>query len=151
MPLNELFHKLQVDPTKVSWKSPALGAFDVSQYKILLWADFYVLKQGLTQGEAKLRLERDGKNALTPPKEVPEMIKFLREMVGGFSPLLLVGSLLCFVAFGVQYAFRGAATPFDNVMRIFFGKNPPDWEESYRKSHETVSSSCTWRSFYSWS
>ncbi|OQV18252.1 Sodium/potassium-transporting ATPase subunit alpha [Hypsibius exemplaris] len=56
-------------------------------------------KTGLTDQEASKRLARDGRNMLTPPKKVPEIVKLMREFVGGFSPLLELGSVLCFIAF----------------------------------------------------
>ena len=43
-----------------------------------------------------------GFNELTPPKKVPEWIKFLRIAFQGFSLLLWAGSILCFVAYGIQ-------------------------------------------------
>ena len=33
------------------------------------------LKTGLVENEAKLRLERDGPNSLTPPQKTPEWLK----------------------------------------------------------------------------
>uniref|UniRef100_A0A6I8PIQ5 Sodium/potassium-transporting ATPase subunit alpha n=1 Tax=Ornithorhynchus anatinus TaxID=9258 RepID=A0A6I8PIQ5_ORNAN len=56
----------------------------------------------------------DGPNALTPPKETPEIIKFLKQMVGGFSTLLWVGAILCWIAFGIQYA-EDHSTSLDNL------------------------------------
>ncbi|GAA27822.2 Na+/K+ transporting ATPase subunit alpha K01539 sodium/potassium-transporting ATPase subunit alpha, partial [Clonorchis sinensis] len=57
---------------------------------------------GLTADQAKLRLERDGPNALTPPKTTPEWVKFCKQLFGGFSLLLWVGAILCFVAFSIE-------------------------------------------------
>uniref|UniRef100_A0A8C3HVT2 Sodium/potassium-transporting ATPase subunit alpha n=1 Tax=Chrysemys picta bellii TaxID=8478 RepID=A0A8C3HVT2_CHRPI len=65
------------------------------------------------KGAAEI-LARDGPNALTPPKSTPEIIKFLKQMVGGFSILLWVGALLCWIAFGIQLA-QGVASAFDNL------------------------------------
>ena len=60
------------------------------------------------------RLQRDGRNAITPPPQTPEIIKFAKNMLGGFSMLLWMGAILCFVAYGVQEASsRGG--PLDNV------------------------------------
>ncbi|KAI1703871.1 e1-E2 ATPase domain-containing protein [Ditylenchus destructor] len=56
---------------------------------------------GLSNAQANIHLLRDGKNALTPPKVTPEWIKFLKNMFSGFSLLLWIGSLLCFISFGV--------------------------------------------------
>ena len=53
---------------------------------------------------------------MPPPRHVPEVTKFLRELLGGFSPLLLAGSLLCFVAFFIQLgSMSPVEVPFDNV------------------------------------
>lgn len=60
--------------------------------------------QGLSSTQAAELLAQHGPNALTPPKETPEIIKFLKQMVGGFSLLLWVGAILCWIAFGIQYA-----------------------------------------------
>jgi len=57
------------------------------------------LIQGLSAQERSRRLARDGRNVLTPPRQLPEWVKFLRAMVGGFSLLLLLGSLLSFIAY----------------------------------------------------
>ena len=43
--------------------------------------------EGLTMEEAKLRLARDGPNALTPPAKIPEWVKFLGHLS---NPLLLL-------------------------------------------------------------
>ena len=47
-------------------------------------------------------LERDGPNALTPPKTTPEWIKFCKNLFGGFALLLWIGAILCFVAYTIQ-------------------------------------------------
>jgi magnesium-transporting ATPase (P-type) len=65
-----------------------------------------IILQGLTEEEAAHRLLRDGKNILTPPKKVPEIVKFLHELISGFAPLLEVGAALCFIAYGIQVSLR---------------------------------------------
>ena len=50
------------------------------------------------------RLKRDGPNAITPPKQVPEIVKFLKQMFGGFALLLWGGAILCFIAYGIEQA-----------------------------------------------
>jgi hypothetical protein len=57
--------------------------------------------QGLTHAKAKENLERDGPNALTPPKQTPEWVKFCKNLVGGFALLLWIGALLCFIAYSI--------------------------------------------------
>ncbi|KAF5403125.1 Sodium/potassium-transporting ATPase subunit alpha [Paragonimus heterotremus] len=59
---------------------------------------------GLTDAEAQHRLERDGPNALTPPENLPNWVKLLKCMTGGFSILLWVGSILCFIAGSIEYS-----------------------------------------------
>jgi hypothetical protein len=49
---------------------------------------------GLTAAEAAMRLARDGPNVLTPPKKVPEWIKFLRQLVNPFLLLLQAAGAL---------------------------------------------------------
>nr|XP_033819437.1 sodium/potassium-transporting ATPase subunit alpha-3 isoform X1 [Geotrypetes seraphini] len=58
--------------------------------------------QGLTLSKAAEILARDGPNALTPPPTTPEWIKFCRQLFGGFSILLWIGAILCFLAYGIQ-------------------------------------------------
>nr|XP_020649929.1 potassium-transporting ATPase alpha chain 2 [Pogona vitticeps] len=70
--------------------------------------------KGLTSTRAAEILARDGPNCLTPPKSTPEIIKFLKQMVGGFSILLWVGAILCWIAFGIQYA-QQVTSAFDNL------------------------------------
>ena len=57
---------------------------------------------GLTKADAAERLARDGFNELTPPKTTPEWIKFCKNLFGGFSTLLWVGAILCFIAYGIE-------------------------------------------------
>jgi sodium/potassium-transporting ATPase subunit alpha len=57
---------------------------------------------GLTATQAKQVLERDGPNALTPPKTTPEWVKFCKQLFGGFALLLWIGAILCFLAYGIQ-------------------------------------------------
>lgn len=60
------------------------------------------LLQGLSHAKAKENLERDGPNALTPPKQTPEWVKFCKNLFGGFAMLLWIGAILCFVAYSIQ-------------------------------------------------
>lgn len=54
----------------------------------------------MTDDKYKEIFAREGPNRLTPPKTTPEWIKFCRQLFGGFSTLLWVGAILCFIAFG---------------------------------------------------
>ncbi|XP_072250055.1 sodium/potassium-transporting ATPase subunit alpha-3b isoform X1 [Leuresthes tenuis] len=60
--------------------------------------------QGLTNAKAAEFLLRDGPNALTPPPTTPEWVKFCRQLFGGFSVLLWLGAILCFLAYAIQAA-----------------------------------------------
>ncbi|XP_053308078.1 potassium-transporting ATPase alpha chain 2 [Spea bombifrons] len=60
--------------------------------------------KGLTSARAAEILARDGPNALTPPKGTPEIVKFFKQMIGGFSLLLWAGAILCWIAYGIQYS-----------------------------------------------
>jgi sodium/potassium-transporting ATPase subunit alpha len=66
---------------------------------------------GLTQAKARENFERDGPNALTPPKQTPEWIKFCKNLFGGFALLLWVGAFLCFIAYSIQ------ASTYEDVVK----------------------------------
>ena len=59
-------------------------------------------------------LERDGPNELSPPKTTPEWVKFCKQLFMGFSMLLWIGAILCFVAYSIQ-ASTYEDPPGDNV------------------------------------
>jgi sodium/potassium-transporting ATPase subunit alpha len=65
-------------------------------------ADLYQLLESSTKGisdeEAERRLLQYGTNELVVKKDLPEIIKFLRQFKNFFAILLLVGSVLAFVA-----------------------------------------------------
>lgn len=54
---------------------------------------------GLTEEEAKFRFDRDGPNALTPPKQTSLFLLFLHELFGGFQGLLWAAAVLALIAF----------------------------------------------------
>ncbi|XP_054760297.2 sodium/potassium-transporting ATPase subunit alpha-3-like isoform X1 [Lytechinus pictus] len=60
------------------------------------------IDRGLTQDQAAAVLARDGPNALTPPPKTPEWVKFCQQLFGGFATLLWIGSILCFLAYGIE-------------------------------------------------
>lgn len=91
---------------------------DIVQVSPLPW-DFHIISpshhspsssslfrfpQGLTNAKAAEYLARDGPNALTPPPTTPEWVKFCRQLFGGFSILLWIGAILCFLAYAIQAA-----------------------------------------------
>lgn len=51
---------------------------------------------------------------LTPPPSTPKWVKFCKQLFGGFSLLLWTGSILCFVAYGIQVYFKEESSK-DNV------------------------------------
>uniref|UniRef100_A0A8U7MGQ5 Sodium/potassium-transporting ATPase subunit alpha n=1 Tax=Corvus moneduloides TaxID=1196302 RepID=A0A8U7MGQ5_CORMO len=72
------------------------------------------LSRGLTPARAAEILARDGPNALTPPPTTPEWVKFCRQLFGGFSLLLWIGAILCFLAYGIQ-SLMGEEPNNDNL------------------------------------
>lgn len=70
----------------------------------------------MTVEHARQVMERDGPNELTPPKTTPEWVKFCKQLFGGFSLLLWIGAILCFVAYSIQ-ASTYEDPPGDNVRR----------------------------------
>ncbi|CAF1372715.1 unnamed protein product [Adineta ricciae] len=72
------------------------------------------IEQGLSSEKARQLLEKNGPNALTPPPEVPEWVKFAKLLFGGFSGLLWVAAILCLIAYGVQVG-TDPTTPKDNL------------------------------------
>ncbi|KAH6930492.1 hypothetical protein HPB50_014086 [Hyalomma asiaticum] len=69
---------------------------------------------GLTTQQAREVFERDGPNSLTPPKKTPEWVKFCKNLFGGFSLLLWIGAVLCFIAYSIQ-AGTFEEPPDDNL------------------------------------
>ena len=58
--------------------------------------------QGLSAKEAAERLARDGLNALTPPKETPEIIKYLSHYLDPFMILLTLCGVLSCIAYAAD-------------------------------------------------
>ncbi|EFA81309.1 P-type ATPase [Heterostelium album PN500] len=57
---------------------------------------------GITGAEAAERLERDGRNALTPTKSIPKWVKFLLQFTSLFPAMLEIGGILSFIAYGID-------------------------------------------------
>jgi len=72
------------------------------------------LTSGLTSAKSAEIMARDGPNQLTPPKTTPEWVKFCTQLFGGFSMLLWIGAILCFVAYSIQ-ASTFEDPPGDNL------------------------------------
>jgi sodium/potassium-transporting ATPase subunit alpha len=79
-----------------------------------LGSDF---ENGLTSAEVKMRQERDGPNALTPPVPIWWYWKLHTHIASGFAILLWVGSFLCLAIFGVNESEGIPDTP-DLVLGI---------------------------------
>ena len=61
------------------------------------------LENGLTTAKAAENLVTYGHNELTPPKHDPWWLRLLKSIFGGFFNILLwVGSILCFIAYGID-------------------------------------------------
>nr|XP_015840522.1 PREDICTED: sodium/potassium-transporting ATPase subunit alpha isoform X2 [Tribolium castaneum] len=58
---------------------------------------------GLTPAKAKEVLMRTGPNTLTPSKRKSQIIKYIESLFHGFSALLWIGALLCYVSVLIQY------------------------------------------------
>ena len=69
----------------------------------------------MTEANAKELLKKNGPNVLSPPKQTPEIVKFLKQLFLGFSALLWISALLCFVAYGIQDLTSIKAVQLDNV------------------------------------
>merc|ERR1711884_495940 len=99
--LNELKQELEIDVHKV----------DVD----VLCKRFNTnVEQGLTDAAAAAGLAQYGKNELTPPPQTPEWVKFRQNLFGGFSLLLWLGAILCFLAYSIQ-ASTFEEPPDDNL------------------------------------
>ncbi|MFT7800181.1 sodium/potassium-transporting ATPase subunit alpha-2-like isoform X2 [Arapaima gigas] len=97
MDLDELKKEVMVDDHKLSFEElEQRYGFD--------------LIKGLTNARALEILARDGPNALTPPPTIPEWVKFCRQLFGGFSILLWIGAILCFLAYSIQAATEDEPT-----------------------------------------
>lgn len=70
--------------------------------------------KGLSEDLAASVLQRDGPNAITPPRQTPEIIKFLKQLFGGFAALLWAGAIMCFGLFIAQL-IQGSSE-MDNVI-----------------------------------
>ena len=74
----------------------------------------YFYFKGLSEDLAASVLQRDGPNAITPPRQTPEIIKFLKQLFGGFAALLWTGAIMCFGLFIAQL-IQGSSE-MDNVI-----------------------------------
>ncbi|OXU26342.1 hypothetical protein TSAR_006877 [Trichomalopsis sarcophagae] len=95
----ELYQRFQTHPENVSYRASLASPLSRrrgTNDRISLCL------QGLSHAKAKENLERDGPNALTPPRQTPEWVKFCKNLFGGFALLLWIGAILCFIAYSIQ-------------------------------------------------
>lgn len=57
------------------------------------------VKTGLTKQKIAENLKNYGINQLTPPPRPNELLKFAKQLTGGFAFLLWIGALLCLIAY----------------------------------------------------
>ena len=72
------------------------------------------IESGLSTDQVSKLLLKHGQNALTPPKQTPEIIKFLKQMSSGFAILLWFGAFFSFVSFGIEYS-QDIEAPLDSI------------------------------------
>ncbi len=60
------------------------------------------LSKGLSSEEAERRLQRDGPNQLTPPKDIPEIVKYLLQFTDPFMLLLIFAGVLACIAYALD-------------------------------------------------
>nr|XP_041569104.1 potassium-transporting ATPase alpha chain 1-like [Taeniopygia guttata] len=70
--------------------------------------------KGLSEAEAAARLQRDGPNALRPPRGTPGCVRFGQQLAGGLQCLIWVAAAICLIAYGVQRG-QGDRGSSDNV------------------------------------
>jgi len=99
--MNELKKELELDEHKVSFEE-------------LFARRKTSAERGLSTAQVKEYLEKEGYNELTPPKTTPEWIKFCKQLFGGFSTLLWIGAILCFIAYAIE-ASNNANAMKDNL------------------------------------
>jgi sodium/potassium-transporting ATPase subunit alpha len=99
--LDDLKREIEIDEHKIS----------VEELLSRLGTD---LTNGLSKAKVAEVFERDGPNALSPPRTTPEWIKFCQQLFGGFALLLWTGAILCFIAYGITEATYDDA-PKDNL------------------------------------
>ncbi len=71
-------------------------------------------QNGLSEGQISSIRDKYGYNELTPPEKTPAWIKFLKILFEGFSLLLWVGAIMCFIAYGIDKSANGDEASADN-------------------------------------
>ena len=107
--MNELKKELEIDDHKISFEE-------------LYKRRGTSAEAGLTSAQVTKYLAEEGYNELTPPKTTPEWIKFCKQLFGGFSTLLWIGAILCFIAYTIE-ATNNANAMKDNLYSVFATNN----------------------------
>lgn len=97
---------------------------------------------GHSSDKAKELLLKCGSNMLTPPKQTPAMIKFIKELTGFFSLLLWGGAILCFVGYSIDrsedHLFLGVVLVFVVVVTGVFSFIQNSKSESLMNSFKNM-------------
>lgn len=64
------------------------------------------IETGIKESSAQSRMDKWGKNVLSPPKATPWYILYLHEITTPFAILLWVGAILCFIATGLNTEYE---------------------------------------------
>lgn len=77
----------------------------------------HLFDQGLTEERARILLERDGPNEMTPTRHTPDIVRLAKSMFGGFAMLLWIGAGLCFTAHFLEL-YTSEDPQYDNVRLV---------------------------------
>lgn len=77
--------------------------------------------KGLSNAEAKEKMDKEGPNSLTPPKTTPTWVKLAKELFGGFNFLLWAASAASLAAYFMERKEFGVDASYDNVSASWFG------------------------------
>ncbi|KAF5349512.1 hypothetical protein D9756_009023 [Leucocoprinus leucothites] len=72
--------------------------------------------RGLTEQEAKTRLQRDGPNVLTPPKKRSALMKFIDRLFTMFNILLIVAGILEYILLAIDFKANFSNTYFGAIL-----------------------------------
>ncbi|KAF5344223.1 hypothetical protein D9756_011250 [Leucocoprinus leucothites] len=72
--------------------------------------------RGLTEQEAKTRLQRDGPNVLTPPKRRSAFMKFIDRLFTMFNILLIVAGILEYILLAIDFKANFSNTYFGAIL-----------------------------------
>jgi sodium/potassium-transporting ATPase subunit alpha len=69
---------------------------------------------GLTNEQVRVRLERDGRNEMSPPKRTHPVIKYLKKLFGLFNLMLIVSGILGFILYIIDSSDLQNVPPYYN-------------------------------------